>query len=166
MQYYDEFFGDLSQAAVVEKLQDALYSLITGCMEDEFQQEVYEDPDITLREMNKLYGELAEEYGLADIYGTEGTEWVLIPHTFQTPFYYISYAVSMESALELWEISLHDRDRAVSLYDTLLSRDQNVGFADTLEGIGLSDPFGGELIRKLCGTVKEYAAEASPGGGA
>jgi oligoendopeptidase F len=55
---------------------------------------------MTLSEMNASYHELAVEYGLDEEYGYTGTEWVLISHTFQTPLYYISYAVSMVPALE------------------------------------------------------------------
>ena len=44
---------------------DAMYSLLSGCMEDEFQQEIYENPNMSLDEMNALYRKLAEEYGAA-----------------------------------------------------------------------------------------------------
>ena len=107
-QDYEAFYGDLADQARTAALIDAMYAILSGCMEDEFQQDVYENPNMTLDQMNDLYASLAEEYGLQQVYGYQGTEWVLISHTFQTPMYYISYAVSMVPALELFDLAQSD----------------------------------------------------------
>ena len=46
--------------------------------------------------------DLLREYGLAeeDDPRTEAYSWADVPHTFQTPFYYVSYAVSAAGALD------------------------------------------------------------------
>ena len=71
-------------------------ALITGCLYDELQQYVYAEEDLTLEKINQEYCRLCKEYGLipADDERTELYSWYQVPHTFTSPCYYISYAVS------------------------------------------------------------------------
>jgi len=155
MQYFDSFYGQYAQEAKTEVLLDAMYSLISGCMEDEFQQEIYQNPNMTLDEMNALYRKLAKEYGLDDVYGYQGTEWVLITHTFQTPLYYISYAVSIVPALELYEISQSDEAAANNAYFNILMRDPYSKFKATIEQNGLSSVFSNVTIKRIAAIVDQ-----------
>ena len=155
MQYFDSFYGKFAQEAKTEVLLDAMYSLISGCMEDEFQQDIYEKPDMTLNEMNALYQKLAKEYGLDDVYGYKGTEWVLITHTFQTPLYYISYAVSIVPALELYEMSLTDQQAAKDAYFNILMRDPYSKFKATIDQNGLSSVFSNVTIKQIAAIVDQ-----------
>ncbi len=153
--YYDSFFGKLSDEAVADVLIDAMYSLISGCMEDEFQQTIYKNPDMTLSEINALYQELAVEYGLDEVYGYEGTEWVLISHTFQTPMYYISYAVSMVPALELFEESQSDPVAARAAYFAILNRDQYAQLQSVLLENGLAPVFSEATIKRIATLLEQ-----------
>lgn len=137
---YDDFYGAVSENAKKNHLIDGLYALITGCMEDEFQQAVYADPDMTLEEMNVVYKRLADEYGMTDLYGFVGTEWAIIPHSFQSPLYYISYAVSVIPALELYVMADADDELAAETYSKLLHRPVYAELRETMDAIGLSDP--------------------------
>ena len=140
--YYDRLYGaKYGQIAEHALLLDCMFTLISGCMEDEFQQTVYENPDMTLAEMNAVYYRLAQEYRIAEVYAYNGTEWVTVPHTFQTPMYYISYAASMVPALELWEIAQTDFVSARTAYLKIIDRAPYTGFRDELKQTGLSGIF-------------------------
>jgi M3 family oligoendopeptidase len=152
--YYDSFFGKLSDEAEADVLIDAMYALISGCMEDEFQQTIYKNPDMTLDEINALYKALAVEYGLDEIYGYEGTEWVLISHTFQTPMYYISYAVSMVPALELFEEYQRDPEAALEAYFAILNRDQYANLQTVLSENGLEPVFSEATIKRIAALLE------------
>ena len=149
--YFDRLYGsdEAAEAALASRLSDALYSVLSGCMEDEFQQAVYADPDMTLEEMNALYYKLAQEYGFADLYGYTGCEWTMIPHTFQTPMYYISYATSMIASLELWDLAQTDADAARNAYLTILQRGPYTDFRETLVAAGLADPLSADTIADI-----------------
>lgn len=153
---YDRFYGDLGDQARVATLIDAMYSLLSGCMEDEFQQDVYENPDMTLAEMNALYARLAEEYGLEQVYGYQGTEWVLITHTFQTPMYYISYAASMVPALELFEIAQSDPEGAKNAYFNIIMRESYDSLGDVLMKNGLEPVFSEDTIARIAEILSNY----------
>lgn len=149
--YYDSFYRRNTDAAVDDRLIDGLYAIVTGCMEDEFQQLVYADPGMTLPEMNALYKQLAGEYGLT---GYTGNEWVAIHHTFQSPMYYISYATSMALSMQLYRLSAEDYEAAKSAYEGILMRPPYSEFRDVAEQNGLSDPISEGAIRDLADFLK------------
>ncbi len=148
--YYDRLFGaEYGEQAKTDQLLDALYAIVSGSMEDEFQQRVYADPGMTLEEMNALYAQLAVVYGMDEVYGFTGTEWTLIPHSFQSPMYYISYAVSMLAALQIWEKMALDEDAAWDCYTRILMREPYAAFRSTLADAGLSDPLSAYTVKRM-----------------
>ncbi|MBQ6425246.1 MAG: M2 family metallopeptidase [Clostridia bacterium] len=153
--YYDRLFGNMAATERTDQLIDGLYAILSGCMEDEFQQRVYENPDMTLEEMNRMYYELADEYGFAELYGYTGTEWAAIPHSFQSPMYYISYAVSMIAAMEIWELSEKDFDAARDVYLTILCRPANSKFRTLTTENGLKDPVSPATVKSLAKSVSK-----------
>jgi len=153
---YESFYGDLASQARTAALIDAMYALLSGCMEDEFQQDVYENPNMTLDEMNALYAKLADEYGLQEVYGYQGTEWVLISHTFQTPLYYISYAASMVPALELFELAQRDAGAAKAAYFNIITRKSYESLGDVLAQNGLESVFSEGTIARIAEILKDY----------
>ena len=98
---YDDIFGRYAAAARLCWLTNALYAILSGFMEDEFQQRAYRMKNPSVDALNLLYGELAKEYGFDKVFGYEGREWTEIGHTFQFPFYYVSYGVSMLGTITL-----------------------------------------------------------------
>ena len=153
---YENFYGDLADQARISALIDAMYSLLSGCMEDEFQQAVYANPDMTLDEMNSLYAQLAEAYGLKEVYGYQGTEWVLVSHTFQTPLYYISYAASMVPALELFDLAKSDPAAAKTAYFNIMMRDPYAMLGEVLQDNGLDPVFSDSTIARIAKILEQY----------
>lgn len=159
--YYDRlFYSTLAEAARNEVLLDAMSTLLSGCMEDEFQREIYANPDMTLEEINDLYAELAEEYGMVSTYGTAGYSWTMINHTFSSPMYYISYALSMVSAMELWAESQDDWDAAFEKYqDFIDERGHGYTYREALEAFGFADPLTDSyaLVQEIAAQLEQYA---------
>lgn len=157
--YDNRFFGANVNAATSELLSDAMYAVLSGCMEDEFQQEIYQNPGMTLEELNDLYRRIAEEYGFVELYGFTGTEWVQIPHTFQSPMYYISYATSMILSLELWKTSLTDFDAARDAYLSILNRPAYSELRRTATENGMGDPLSAESVRGIAEALSDRLFE-------
>ena len=139
-------------------------------MYDEFQEAVYDDPDLTLEEVNRLFRGISEEYGY--VYGEDEEEsyfWVEIPHNFQSPMYYISYATSALSALDLWLRSLEDWDSAVDTYLELAAMGMRRPYRETVEAVGLRDIFRERTMRLLAEGIQDHLeveGRASGGGDA
>lgn len=149
--YYQEIYGDYADDMQVSVLLDLLYSILSGCCEDEFQQAVFANPDMTIDEMNQLHASLYSEYFGYPLY----YEWVEIHHHFETPFYYISYATSAVSAFEIWELGQEDRSLALEAYRSISQNTINCGYLIPLSQAGLSNPFTSDLVKSLADTLYE-----------
>lgn len=165
----DELFGpEGGRAFYWSTISNMVSSVLEGCMYDEFQEAVYDDPDLTLEEVNRLFREISEEYGYAYEEGEEESFfWVEIPHTFQSPMYYISYATSALSALDLWLQSLEDWDGAVDTYLDLAAMGMRHPYRETVEAAGLRDIFRERTMRQLAEGIRDRleAEGRAPGGG-
>jgi len=143
---YDALFGRYATAARLCWLTNAVYAILSGFMEDEFQQRAYQMNSPSVEALNRLYGELAKEYGFDKLFGYEGREWTEIGHTFQFPFYYVSYGVSMLGAMQLVQ-------RGNKGYRRLLKRKAGASFKSIIDRDVLSE----ETIRELAAWIEKKA---------
>ena len=127
--YADELYGEDAPFMTLDVIFRMLNSVLTGCMYDEFQKTVYENPDMTLEEINALAEELAFAYG-TDGSGYECFDWVSVSHTFDMPCYYVSYGTSALSSLDIWRESLEDWDSAVDRYMQVTAMDSSAGYLE------------------------------------
>lgn len=149
--YYAKLYGEDAQIMEVKGISTLLNNLLQGCAEDEFQRTVYEHPEMTLDEVNELHGTIWKRYLGKDVL----YEWVDIHHNFETPFYYISYATSAASTLELWMINEQDRSSALGAYRNLTQQTINVPYLAALSSAGFSNPFTTDLIRTIGKEVRK-----------
>lgn len=160
---YDTLYGESAKAAETAELFYALYAMIDGCMEDAFQQFAYAQENPALETLNAEYERLCAVYGL-DALGTEGRSWTQIPHTFQSPFYYISYATGMTAALELYLRGKTDPDAAKDAYRRVLMRPKGVVLSETLRKAGLGDPFDPDRLAETAHELKRTLCNGGTGG--
>lgn len=154
---------DESQRNVValSLLSDILYSVVSGCLYDEFEQAVYADPDMTVSGLHKLEQRLLAEYGLSELYDAE-PEWPYVTHLFSSPGYYISYATSAVPALDLWLRSLSDRDAAVDAYLSISAARTDAWFFDVLYDNGLCDPTDSGDLARFAGALEQQLGKFLP----
>lgn len=145
--------GDAYRAATAA---DLLYAVVTGCLYDEFQQKLYEDGNMTTDEMNGLFHVLAAGYGLN--YGLDGESysWVEVSHTFEDPMYYISYATSAATALELLDLSQSNYDAAADKYLQLTADSGDYAYRALVAKEGLTDVFTAGGIAGIADGVLRY----------
>ena len=134
--YYDEIYdqgGDVAEFIVLDSI---LESILTGCIQDEFQRRVYAEDDITLDEVNAIYTDVCREYGMN--VGEVDYGWQIVPHNFEDPLYYISYAVSALAALQIWDTAQVDFQKGVDMYMDVLRRGAyGDGYLTVLEQCGM-----------------------------
>ncbi len=145
---YDALFGRYATVAQLCWLMNAVYAILSGFMEDEFQQRAYQLRDPSVETLNRLYGELSKEYGFDKLFGYEGCEWTEIGHTFQFPFYYVSYGVTMLGALQLVQ-------RGSKGYRCLLKRKAGASFREIIGRDVLTE----DTIRELAAWIERAADE-------
>ncbi len=152
--YADELLdgeeGELFQFMEVYQMAE---NTVEAAMVSEFEIQVYENPGMTLADMNKLYYNLAAKYGIYyDENISEVYSWVDISHIFSAPCYYIGYSTSAFSSLDLLTLSEENRHEAVEKYMELTTLPSYVPYCAAVEYVGLRD-----IFEK--GTAKEIIQE-------
>lgn len=160
---YGEELGDTAQQMILYQL---LYSVIDGCLYDEFQNAVFSaDHEMTAQEVNQLFRELSLEYGYT-YYDTEeeAYDWVDVPHTFSSPMYYVSYGTSALAALDIWTIALEDRQAGIDKYMELTTYGLTTTYCELLEKCGLKSIFEEGTIQEIAQAVSDYSSALAHGG--
>lgn len=127
------------------KLLDSLETYILQSSMCSFEDSIYSLPyeEVTVEKINELYRASAVEYGYYiekyDDHYSKG--WVNILHFYEAPCYIISYIVSNDAAMQIYELELSDKNSGVDAFEALLESDFSLGFIDSLEAAGLSSPF-------------------------
>lgn len=169
LDHSDDIYGENAYAIKLYTLMNMAYACVEGVKEDAFQYEVYSNPEgLTVEKLNEIYYDCCEEYGALDfnnsyylgMYGfmdaDEISEWVEIPHTFQSPLYYVSYSVSMAAVEELWDIILDDRDEGISIYLDLVEKGMVDSYTDVLSDTGLNNPIANPRFEVYANNTRYY----------
>lgn len=156
--WYDEIFGDSAQFVLDYQLANLVSAIFQGAIHDELQQYVYGEEDLTLEKINRKYRQLAGEYGIvpADDPREVMYSWVSIPHTFSSPCYYISYAVSAAGAFSFWLDTL-DKDYfdVVDEYLKFTALPAEMGFQESFSELGMENPIAPAYIKELAQALRK-----------
>lgn len=158
-QYMELFFGERAQDYRIMHLEDAVRLIARECLQDEFQQRIYEKPDLPPAERNALWAKLEMEYFPdTDYSGNEnlqkGCGWQRIPHMFQYPFYAIDYALAQVCALEYLQLMSGDRQAAWQSYLKFCRETGTKVFPELVKDCGLDNPFEEGTLQKLAGWLQ------------
>ncbi len=157
---YFESYMDAPTYSAVKKAQmfSSLYSIVSGCIYDEFQRYVYDNDVESVEDINRIFSEISASYGVDQSYYSVPIEfaWVDVSHTFEVPLYFISYATSQLPALEIFTKSLGDREKAVEIYNAVVHSDPQSTFLQVLEDCDLSSPFEEETVKTLMEGVRDF----------
>ncbi len=150
-EFYPEMFGEAGDFVSVFTFLVKLEAIVTGALYDELQQYAFETENVTVQQLNEKYTELCREYGLTDADSTEmQLDWVDVPHTFLSPFYYISYAVSAAGAFEFWLEAQDDFYAGVDDYLRYTAQKMDeYSFQESFEALGMQSPCSAEFITAL-----------------
>ena len=153
--YADELYGEDAPFMTIDAVFRILSSVLSGCMYDEFQKTVYENTGMTLEEIDDLAEILAYDYGM-DGSGYERYEWIDVSHNFDMPCYYVSYATSAVSALDIWVESLEDWDSAVDRYMQVTALPSDTGYMEAVKACGLMNFTKKNDVTRLINNVRYF----------
>ena len=155
------FFGEDAGRFCRMQLEDAVCFIPYGCMVDEFQQIIYEHPQLNKAQRHEVWRRLEEQYRPhLDLTGmpffAKGGWWQRQHHIFSTPFYYIDYCIAQVCALQYKMLMSQDYQKAWQSYLKLCKKSASGFFSDMIEEVGLCNPFQEGCISKLVKQLEEY----------
>ncbi len=150
------FYGNQAEQYCELHMTDGLLFLPYGCMVDEFQHIIYDNPNMTPNERHEIWRMLEQSYQPFTEYDANDTPfhamggaWMKKDHIFTTPFYYIDYCLSQICALELWDESRTDLKVALEKYNTLCQLGGSDTFLNLIKKSGIESPFDVDVIKRL-----------------
>ncbi len=160
LQYIDD--EKLAQELTEFKLLDTLFLYVYQLSFNEFEERIYDlsDDELTVENINAIYGDIAEEYGYTEDEDKELMQymWIDISHLFDQPFYIISYCVSDSAAFELYSMELSEPESGLEAYLSMVDSCDEYGFLELLENEGLNSPITADTIKGMAKTLKERIA--------
>ena len=148
------FFGDRKDDYLKMHLEDSSAFVPYGCMVDEFQHIVYENPDMTPAERKDAWAKLEKVYRPhmdyeEDPFFGKGGFWQKQSHIFGSPFYYIDYCLASVCAMQFKAMMDEDFKKAWANYYKLCKLSARDFFTNVIVEAGLVSPFEDGCIRSL-----------------
>ncbi len=158
--WMDKFFGDRKDDYYTMHLEDSIIFVPYGCMVDEFQHIVYENPDMTPAERKQVWKDLEKTYRPhldydGDPFFAEGGYWQRQSHIFQSPFYYIDYVLASVCAMQFKVRMDEDFRGAFEDYLKLCKLSVTKFYEPMLKECGLRSPFEDGCIENLVEALKK-----------
>lgn len=164
--YVEAFFKDAADKYRFSHLTDAITFIPYGVAVDEFQEYVYENPDVTPSERNAKWREIEQKYLPHLKYGkneylNNGGRWQRQHHIYELPFYYIDYTIAQVLAFEFFNLDRENHEDAWKRYLALCDLGGSKTFLNLLKdkNVRLVSPFKKGCIKKVVKPLKEYLAQ-------
>ncbi len=155
------FFGERARDYIEMHLEDAAAFIPYGCMVDEFQHTVYENPDMTPAERHAAWLELERQYRPHQDYGDDpffgkGGFWQRQQHIYTSPLYYIDYSLAQSCALQYKVKMDADFAEAWASYLKLCRLSAGDFFTNMVKEVGLMSPFEDGCMKNIVEKLEKY----------
>jgi oligoendopeptidase F len=162
MEHWEIFFPDKKDLnrAKKEHLEVIISTLPWVATVDKFQHWIYENPEHSIEERNKIWVEIHSQFSNA-VTSWKGLEkfreyiWQKQLHIYEVPFYYIEYGIAQLGAIAVWKNYRENRAEGLRKYLKALKLGYTVPINEVYEAAGVKFDFSGEYISELMQFVKE-----------
>ena len=154
-----ELDDDEREALTISKVADSLMTFVSQAAYAEFELRAYALPDDQLNTegLNALFLECMEEFGqsytgMEDIIAPG---WIDIQHFLIAPYYVISYCVSNDAALQIFQLE-EENGTGLETYRALMSSSSGNTILALLEENGMESPFEPGRVEELADFFEDY----------
>lgn len=136
------------------RLADSLGVYVEQAAYYSFERQAYRltGGELTVENLNAIYSQVAQDFGF-DSVGWDEAEWTGVTHFYTNPFYVISYVVSGDGAMQLYQLERKEAGAGLELFQELLETDEDIPLLTLLEESNLESPF--DRIPAVAATFRE-----------
>lgn len=131
---------------------NAVNVFLSQAMYADFEMQLYLLPEneLTLEKFNEIFAECYAEYfyDLGSFAEYVAPSWCQVQHFFIAPQYVISYCVSLDAALQVYQCELEDGS-GLETYRKLMSISSDNSILALLEDVGMTSPFDANRMKEL-----------------
>lgn len=159
--WHEGFFGPQTKKYERSHCESSLTFIPYGCMVDEFQERMYEQPGLTPEQRHGVWLDLEKKYRpWLDLDGlpfySRGAGWQRQIHIYLCPLYYIDYCMAQVIAFQFWLASLHDREDAWRRYLRFVDAGGTKTFEGLVDAAGLVLPYAPGAMAEIGGKVSQW----------
>jgi hypothetical protein len=152
MEFLSLCYGENTKDLQKIKMVDSLSVYVEQAAYASFEQQVYNmaQEELTAENIQAVFEQTGNAYGF-DVWHWDSRSYVSITHFFTSPLYVISYVVSNDAALQIYQLEREEKGAGLKLYESQLATTEGQ-FLAFIESAGLESPFvEGRLVetRKL-----------------
>ena len=138
------------------KMADSLCVYVEQAAYASFEHQVYglTGDDLTAENVRSLYEQAGKAFGLDSMGIWDSRDYVAIGHFFTSPLYIISYVVSNDAAMQLYQMERSEKGTGLSCYTANLATEEAY-FLAFLETAGLESPFAAGRIADVKKTFQD-----------
>lgn len=152
--HLESFFGDHTDVFCQQHLRSSLLVVPYMAQVDDYQHQLYAavaaGTPLDAEARGDLWEQLTRQWRPGIDWDAEPRvarlRWLQQLHIFQSPFYYLDYALARMVSWQLWLRSLEDLDGALATYLDLCSAGGTKPFRQLVMDAGLGDPFDEAVI--------------------
>lgn len=154
LEYLSLCYGDGGEKLEEIKMVDCLRIYVEQAAFALFEQELYEleGEELTVVNVYALYDQIGTQFGF-DTWGWDSRDFVMIGHFYTDPLYIISYVVSNDAALQLYQMEKEEAGSGLALYEAELATEQTY-FLGFIEEAGLESPFASGRVAEVKKTLE------------
>lgn len=161
--WIEEFFKEDTAKYLYSHLTGTITFIPYGACVDEFQHEVYANPEMTPKMRKELWSRLEKKYTPYKVYENEflkeGNLWIRQGHIFSTAFYYIDYTLAQVCAQQFWVKNQENHETAWNDYYNLCKAGGSEPFTKLLEIANLKNPFTEGTIKYVVLRMEKWIEE-------
>ena len=155
------FFGERSGDYIEMHLEDSAAFIPYGCMVDEFQHIIYENPGMTSAQRHAAWLELEKEYRPHqdyedDAFYGKGGYWQNQLHIYNYPLYYIDYCLAQTCALQYKVWMDESFEAAWESYLKLCRLSASDFYTNMIKEVGLMSPFEPGCMKNIVEKLEKY----------
>ena len=140
------------------KMIDTVEMYIQQASFAEFEHRVYAlgADNLSAEVLNETARQVAKDYGYynSNYDAFYALSWVDIPHYYEQAFYIVSYPVSNDLAMQIYELEREEAGAGLQRYLDNLERDFS-GLMGLVDASGLESPFDPGRVEKIAATARE-----------
>jgi M3 family oligoendopeptidase len=166
--WMDKFFGEHVEKFKFYHLVRSIMFLPYACAVDEFQHWVYENPEVKPADRLAFWRSMEQKYLPWRVYedmpmASEGRVWQFQRHIYESPFYYIDYALAQICALQIWAKSSQDLKSTMTDYLKICEIGGSQTFLDIVKSGNMISPFQDGCVKQTIGRAIEWIDARTPG---
>lgn len=155
MEYLSVCYGEDAGELQEVKMLDSLSTFVEQSAYALFEQKVYalEGDELTVENVQAIYEQVGTDFGF-DIWQWDSRDYVNVLHFYVAPLYIISYVLSNDVAMQIYELEKEESGKGLAFYENAMLTEQPTLIA-FVEETGLVSPFAEGRIQAVRDTLKD-----------